>query len=106
MSRSNWNKHHEGKTVTEQGYGHAWRKLREAVFKRDKGLCVPCKRENRITVATEVDHIIEKADGGTDDLGNLQSICKLCHTAKTNRKRMAGCDASGMPLNPEHHWNS
>ncbi|MBK7059185.1 MAG: HNH endonuclease [Rubrivivax sp.] len=24
------------------------------------------------------------ADGGTDDEGNLQSICDACHTAKTD----------------------
>jgi hypothetical protein len=41
-------------------------------------------------VATQVDHIIELAIGGTNTLDNLQPLCKPCHTAKTvsfNKKR-------------------
>jgi 5-methylcytosine-specific restriction endonuclease McrA len=30
-----------------------------------------------------VDHITPKAEGGTDDHDNLQSICTECHDAKT-----------------------
>jgi hypothetical protein len=33
--------------------------------------------------ATEVDHIIELANGGTDDVDNLQPLCSACHKAKT-----------------------
>tara|TARA_A100001391_G_scaffold162143_2_gene121092 strand:- start:3828 stop:3992 length:165 start_codon:yes stop_codon:yes gene_type:complete len=38
---------------------------------------------NRITPATEVDHIVGKAQGGTDAPDNLEAICKVCHQAKT-----------------------
>jgi hypothetical protein len=34
--------------------------------------------------ATEVDHILEVANGGTDDVENLQPLCNVCHKAKTN----------------------
>ena len=30
-----------------------------------------------------MDHITPKAKGGSDDEGNLQSLCKPCHEAKT-----------------------
>ena len=33
--------------------------------------------------ATEIDHIIELASGGTNTLDNLQPLCKPCHAIKT-----------------------
>lgn len=72
---------------TARGYGYAWQKARERVLARDYGLCQPCVRENRATVATEVDHIVPKSQGGTDDDSNLQAICSACHKAKTARDR-------------------
>jgi len=46
-------------------------------------LCQPCLRKRVVTVATQVDHRVPKAKSGTDDDGNLQSICAPCHQAKT-----------------------
>ena len=79
-----WNR--EGRTTTERGYGHAWRKVRAKALKRDRGLCVHCYREGILTIATDVDHIVRKADGGTDSLGNLQSLCKAHHAQKTKEE--------------------
>jgi 5-methylcytosine-specific restriction endonuclease McrA len=66
-----------------RGYGHAWRKRRAAVLVRDLGLCQPCLRAGRTTVAVAVDHVLNKARGGTDSTDNLQSICDACHAEKT-----------------------
>lgn len=66
-----------------RGYGSAWDKVRALALKRDRGLCIPCLAGGRPTPATQVDHITPKAEGGTDDLTNLQSICAPCHEAKT-----------------------
>lgn len=68
---------------TERGYGAAWRRARERVLSRDGGLCQPCLRGGFTKTATEVDHIVNKAEGGTDDDNNLQAICEPCHKAKT-----------------------
>jgi len=82
--RSNWNKRLERTgSTTERGYGHAWRKLREVVLKRDNYLCVQCRKDGRLTEATDVDHILNKAKGGTDSIDNLQSLCDSCHKIKT-----------------------
>ncbi|EOR06702.1 HNH endonuclease [Acinetobacter tandoii] len=82
--RSNWNKRADRKgSTTERGYGHAWRKIRELVLKRDGYQCVTCATLGRVTLATDVDHIKAKAHGGTDDLNNLQSLCSLHHKEKT-----------------------
>ena len=50
---------------------------------RDLGLCQPCLRLGRTTSAVSVDHILNKARGGTDDASNLEAICSPCHLEKT-----------------------
>ena len=66
----------------DRGYGTAWTKLRLVILRRDSGLCQVCAAQGIVTRATEVDHIKDKALGGTDAPDNLQSICKPCHIAK------------------------
>jgi 5-methylcytosine-specific restriction protein A len=72
-----------------RGYGAAWRRLREVILNRDGGLCQVCLNDGIITIATEVDHIISKANGGTNDEYNLQSICSPHHNEKTAKERNA-----------------
>jgi 5-methylcytosine-specific restriction protein A len=38
-----------------------------------------------IVKATEVDHVIPRALGGTDDSSNLASLCTPCHRRKSLR---------------------
>lgn len=33
----------------------------------------------------EIDHVVCKKDGGTDNVSNLQAMCPNCHRRKTNR---------------------
>lgn len=68
-----------------RGYGAAWQRLRLQVLKRDgyRCQCSDCKRSGRVRLAHAVDHIVPKAKGGTDELGNLQAINNECHRAKT-----------------------
>ena len=77
-----WNRERRG-SAHSRGYGAKWRKLRDMVLRRDKYLCVPCGKYGFLTPATEVDHIVNKAQGGTDNPENLQGICTDCHKAKT-----------------------
>ena len=69
-----------------RGYGWELEKLRKRILARDFGLCVPCRSEGIVTAATQVDHIVQKADEGNDDPNNLQSICEACHKTKTARE--------------------
>ena len=69
--------------------GGAWMALRAAVLARDCGMCQVCKLAGRLTLARDVDHVRELADGGTDDMGNLQAICGPCHVGKTDAARLA-----------------
>jgi 5-methylcytosine-specific restriction protein A len=65
----------------ERNYGHRWRLLRYRVLEEEP-VCRICRK----AVATEVDHILARAKGGTDDRSNLRGLCKACHSVKTIRE--------------------
>jgi len=77
-------------TTTARGYGWAWQKLRLAVLKRDNYLCQIALGEGLVISATEVDHIVPKAEGGTDDMDNLQAVSHDRHRAKTKLEAARG----------------
>ena len=70
----------------EAGYGHAWDKLRLTILTRDRYLCQPCLKLGVMTMAKQVDHIVNKANGGTNHPTNLQAICFDCHKKKTQKE--------------------
>ena len=53
--------------------------LREFIFSKTKGRCSYCGAK-----ATEIDHIIPRANGGTDSTYNLTPACKACNEKKSN----------------------
>ncbi|WP_310888200.1 HNH endonuclease [Burkholderia pseudomallei] len=87
---SNWKSDAVRGNRHARGYGAHWEKLRAAVLLRDGGICrcAECQRLGRVREAHEVDHVVPKARGGTDDLGNLSAINRDCHRAKTARERL------------------
>lgn len=60
--------------------------VRNARVLRREPLCRRCKNKKpqRVTPATQCDHVIPLAQGGVDDETNLQSLCDACHVEKTN----------------------
>ena len=50
-------------------------------------LCVLCEAEGRVSVATELDHILALCNGGTDVPDNYQSLCHDHHVQKTAADR-------------------
>lgn len=76
---------------------HAWRQFdleaevrrrrwhvycrRHEIFARDGYRCVHCGASDRL----EVDHVISIARNGSDDIGNLQTLCKPCNSGKRDR---------------------
>lgn len=77
-----------------------WQRLRAAVLAREP-LCRDCKH-----VATDVDH--DDGDPSNNSAQNLVPRCHSCHSSKTMRERhgtVIGCDASGIPNDPNHPWN-
>ena len=57
-------------------------------------LCEMCLKCKRYVKADIVDHIVEIKKGGHPlDMDNLQSLCRSCHTVKTNRERVCKDEA-------------
>ena len=54
-------------------------KLRSFIFSKTKGRCSYCGDK-----AEEIDHIIPRANGGTNSPYNLTPACKLCNAKKSN----------------------
>ena len=85
--------------------GKAWRRLRAAIL-GERPLCQHCLDRGVIEPATEVDHVNNDPSDNRPEA--LQSLCKPCHSRKTQRDMghtvAMGCDADGYPLDPDHHW--
>jgi 5-methylcytosine-specific restriction enzyme A len=100
-SASGWNLPTRG-TRHQRGYGSEWDRLRKVVLKRDCHLCQTCARADRVRPGNIVDHIVPRAEGGSDEMTNLEVICKPCHQIKTqeeaNRLRTGKCLAGGICL--------
>jgi 5-methylcytosine-specific restriction protein A len=89
---------------TNRTRGRAWSAIRERQLRRFP-LCAHCEAQGLLTEATEVDHRVPLAHGGTDYEDNLQSLCTTCHAKKTleeQGKRRLWCDASGLPMDDTH----
>ena len=67
--------------------GRPWRRKRESILLRDKYTCQKC---GTVTLDLEVDHIVNLAQGGSDDDANLQALCAPCHQAKTATEAAQG----------------
>lgn len=58
-------------------YGRKWKRLR-FWFLKQHPLCCKCG-----AAGNDVDHIKPLADGGTNEITNLQTLCRSCHSRKT-----------------------
>jgi 5-methylcytosine-specific restriction endonuclease McrA len=54
-----------------------WKDQRLRVLKRDSYICAYCSGE-----ATQVDHVIPRANGGGHELDNLVACCAPCNSRK------------------------
>jgi 5-methylcytosine-specific restriction protein A len=89
----------------ERGYGTAWEKLRLQVLQRDCHIC-QCPDclggVKRLRPASEVDHVVPKAQGGRDELTNLRAVHPECHRrltlAQRGFKRRPRTGVDGWPI--------
>ena len=62
---------------------------REKILFEQGGVCVNC--ELRVELKeTHLDHIKPLSTGGKDELENLQILCKICHSQKSEEERLNG----------------
>ncbi len=69
---------------TYKRYGRVWRQIRKQHIDSHP-LCEACKQKGILTPADEVHHIIPLSEGGTNEAGNLMSLCKSCRSKITAR---------------------
>jgi 5-methylcytosine-specific restriction protein A len=87
-----------------------WRSTRADQLARQP-LCETCLSQGRITAATVCNHIDKDAKATEEGFyaGPFTSLCAPHHDSTQQRIEKRGhgigCDASGMPLDPNHHWN-
>lgn len=110
-------------TAAAKGYGYRWQQSRADHLRRNP-LCVFCAKARRAVAASVVDHIVAPRLGDAKQSGdqaqiaaawklfwdrtNWQSLCKRCHDSTKQRMEKGGrlgCADTGLPLDPNHHWN-
>lgn len=69
---------------SKKEYGWAWQQLSNRV-KAEEPNCRYCGRRT-----VETDHIIPRAEGGTNHRSNLQGLCRECHWQKTKVEARRG----------------
>jgi hypothetical protein len=77
------------------------KKLRFEILTRDGYACVYCGRD-RSEVKLEVDHVIPKSKGGSNDPVNLVSACFDCNRSKSNSLIPEAKTAGFCVQNSEH----
>jgi len=80
-----------------------WNYIRGRTRRRDKWKCQMPLPEGGLCgkYASDVDHIVELADGGSfHDPANLRSLCETCHKAKTQMTRKARAERRKAAKNP------
>lgn len=82
-------------SAAKRGYDANWGRLRLHKLALNP-LCEECLTHDRVTVANEVDHILPLAQGGTNELTNLRSLCKPCHSRKTARQSRRGVGGANL----------
>jgi len=65
------------------------RRLRHEVFKRDGYRCRECGA-SKDEISLEIDHILPVAKGGTNDIDNLQTLCRECNRMKHTDEWVGG----------------
>lgn len=77
----------QNKSSAQRGYGYKWQKARERFLKKNP-LCVYCQRDDRVTAANVVDHIVPHR--GDQKLfwreSNWQALCSSCHSSVKQRE--------------------
>ena len=71
------------KTTKQRGYGADWKDLSER-YRRNHPLCEDCLKDDKVTPASEVHHIVPISVDPTQRMtwSNLVALCTTCHDAR------------------------
>ena len=90
LNRKPKRRDHAKRDQTAAGYSRrAWQLARQERLVLDNWQCQDC---GRVVTGREahVDHVIAKAQGGSDYMDNLRTLCRSCHSRKTVREEQGG----------------
>jgi len=59
--------------------------VRQYVFERDHFCCQSCGKTEGLA-QLEIDHIIALSAGGSNDISNLQTLCRSCNQKKKQHR--------------------
>jgi 5-methylcytosine-specific restriction endonuclease McrA len=60
--------------------GPRWSGVRQKVLRDSGGVCARCGEDG----ACEVDHVVSRRNGGSNEYSNLQALCRACHASKSS----------------------
>lgn len=91
-----------------------WQALRAIVLQRAGGRCEIIKNNGRrcFDPPTDVDHIVPNFEGGSEEIANLQAICRWHHDRKSGAEGRRGRSTAEEPWRkllrrePEKHPGS
>ena len=68
--------------AAKKRYGRTWKRIRDRYIK-EHPLCEICQKEDKLTLAEEVHHVVPLSKGGTHAEENLMALCTRCHSTIT-----------------------
>ncbi|PEE69001.1 HNH endonuclease [Bacillus thuringiensis] len=73
--------------MKRENYWSIW--LKDAIFYRDKGSCVICRRDisglRNLEIKQVIDHFVPISLFGNNNVTNIQILCRNCNEEKRNR---------------------
>lgn len=81
-------------SARRRGYDGPWRRIAAEHLELEPWCRSHLERGLHIR-ATEVDHILTRRAGGSDDHSNLRSLCKSCHSRRTALEQSGWGGAKG-----------
>lgn len=73
-----WEKRKSSYSVRRRKADKACKEHRELIVKEFNGKCLCCGSRKKLTI----DHVVPISQGGTDDIENLQLLCRSCNSRK------------------------